>query len=77
MACDHFGPRDARNDWKIPGIFVIASFDGGECSRGGHDLEEGMSIRADGDGGWECRECVEADGGLVEIEVEDEWDPFS
>jgi len=62
MPCDHFGDGDPRNGWRLPGPWMIAAFDGGDCSRGGHDLEEGMQIRADGDGGWECRDCVVFDG---------------
>ena len=40
-----------------PGDWFIAGFDG-ECSRGGEKIIASDTIRADGDGGWECRECV-------------------
>jgi len=45
-----------------PGGYFIADFDG-ECSRGGETFKAGdsLTIRADGDGGWECRGCVDND----------------
>lgn len=45
-----------------PGPWVTARFDG-ECSRGCAGIEEGQEIRADGDDGWECRDCVMKDQG--------------
>jgi hypothetical protein len=45
-----------------PGDWVVADFDG-ECSRNVLCyIFPGDTIRADGDGGWECRECVDSDG---------------
>jgi hypothetical protein len=41
-----------------PGDWVIAGFEG-ECSRGGGIFVGNATIRADGDGGWECREHAE------------------
>lgn len=40
--------------------WVIAGFHG-ECSLDGCDIEEGDEIRADNEGGWEKRECVESE----------------
>lgn len=57
MTCDHFGSEDPRNSWVLPGPFFEAGY-AGECSRGGEDFEPGTTIRADGDGGYECHECV-------------------
>lgn len=41
------------------GPWVIAVYDSHNgCSAGGCDIYEGETeIRADGSGGWECREC--------------------
>jgi hypothetical protein len=39
-----------------PGPWFEATFPG-ECSSGGCDIEPGDQIRADGSGGWECKEC--------------------
>jgi len=48
----------------------------GECTRGGETFEEGEEIRADGDGGYECRACVtEEDEDL--ISGFEDFDPFS
>jgi len=55
---------DSPNDKDQPGPWIVAGFDG-VCSRGGEHLLEGEDIRADGDGGWECRECVDEDGETV------------
>jgi hypothetical protein len=41
-----------------PGAWFIAGFDD-ECSCGTDDIVYGDTIRSDGDGGWERRECVE------------------
>lgn len=60
MPCDHFGEGDPRNSWDLPGPFFEAGYPG-ECSRGGERFEEGEMIRADGDGGYECHECVARD----------------
>lgn len=46
----------------------------GECSLSGERFYEGAMIRADGDGGYECRDCVEDHGYLDD---EDDGDPFS
>lgn len=43
-----------------PGPWFIAGYDG-ECDRGDHEIDEGDEIRADGEGGWECRLCIEND----------------
>lgn len=53
-----------------PGDWVIAEFDG-ECSRGGETFGAGVTIRADGDGGWECRGCVSYDEDKTE-----EWEAY-
>jgi hypothetical protein len=47
---------DTRRDDE-PGDWIVAGFEG-ECSRGGGIFVGNATIRADGDGGWECRECV-------------------
>lgn len=47
----------------------------GVCSLGDEQFDVGTRIRADGDGGWECHDCVE-DHGYLDDEDEDE-DPFS
>jgi len=39
-----------------PGPWFIAGYHGA-CSACGFDIEPGDEIRADGQGGWECREC--------------------
>ena len=63
-----------------PGDWFVADFDG-ECSRGGETFESrwpsgtATTIRADGDGGWECRECVEEDGECSPLNVHGE-DPY-
>jgi hypothetical protein len=44
-----------------PGDWVIAGFDG-ECSRSGETFGKDVTIRADGDGGWECQGCVTGQG---------------
>ena len=43
-----------------PGDWCVADFDG-ECSRGQEQIVPGTTIRADSDGGWECRGCVNED----------------
>jgi hypothetical protein len=40
-----------------PGPWFDARFPG-ICERGGEGFEEGEEIRADGEGGYECRDCV-------------------
>lgn len=64
--CQTEGPvcheRD-EEDQKMsdhPGPWFTAGYDD-ECSRGGHEITDGDEIRADGEGGWECRECVQDD----------------
>jgi hypothetical protein len=68
-ACD--GSKDVPNDGNPfadedtddtrredePGDWFVADFDG-ECSRGQEQIVPGTTIRADGDGGFECRGCV-------------------
>jgi len=44
-----------------------------ECSAGGETITEGAEIRADGDGSFECRECVEEQ---IESILEDDGDLF-
>jgi len=52
-------PLDSSLDG--PGDWVTAGFDS-PCSRGYcSGIAAGEDIRADGDGGWECRSCVEMD----------------
>lgn len=41
------------------GRWFAASFSSGECSDCGVPITEGDHIRADGAGGWECREHEE------------------
>ncbi len=43
-----------------PAPWIVAGFDG-VCSRSGERITIGQDIRADGDGGWECKECVDDD----------------
>lgn len=43
-----------------PGPWFDAQFPG-ICERGGEGFEAGEEIRADGEGGYECRECVNDD----------------
>lgn len=54
-----------------PGDWVIAGFDG-ECSRGGETFGADVTIRADGDGGWECQGCVSYDEDKAE-----EWEIYA
>lgn len=42
----------------VPAPWFQAGYPG-ECSVSGHEFDEGDTIRADGDAGWECRECVD------------------
>jgi len=59
-ACrDHLQDTDDTRREDEPGDWFIADFNG-ECSRGGEMFKAGdsLTIRADGDGGWECRQCV-------------------
>lgn len=44
---------------KDKGPWFTASFGAGETSCCGMEIETGHEIRADGDGGWECRACAE------------------
>jgi hypothetical protein len=53
-------PDDDTRREDEPGPWFIAGFDD-VCSRGGEPIDSGDTIRADGDGGWECRGCVDAD----------------
>lgn len=69
MACGHFGPGDTRNSWSLPGPWFEAMFNGGECPHCGETIEEGETIRADGQGSYEHQDCVDED-------QEDEFDPF-
>lgn len=52
------------------GPWFLASYPG-ECSWG-DEIEEGEEIRADGDGGWEHRDCAEIHGCGTEDEPSDE-----
>lgn len=47
--------RSTRSPW------IIASFTSGDCSGCGTDIIEDDEIRADGQGGWERRECCDDD----------------
>lgn len=47
---------DTEDD--TPGPWFLAGFDG-ECSRGYHGIDVGDTIRADGEGEWECQHCVD------------------
>jgi hypothetical protein len=79
-ACD--GSRDVPNDGDPfieaddtrredePGDWFVADFDG-ECSRGGEKFGASVTIRANGEGGWECRECVDEDDFKAE-----QWDIY-
>jgi hypothetical protein len=60
---DPFADTDDTRREDEPGGWIIAGFDG-VCSRGGEEFQAHTSttIRADGGGSWECRECVDADG---------------
>lgn len=62
---DPFIDPDARAEDDGPGPWFMAGFDG-ECSRGCGGISEGDTIRADGDGGWECRDCVDEDEASAE-----------
>lgn len=44
--------------YRMKGPWFYAAYRG-LCSRCGSPIEPGEKIRADGDGGWECRECDE------------------
>lgn len=52
-------------DWSVlqdkaeKGPWFEASFPGGETSCCGQEIEPGMTIRADGSGGWEDKGCQE------------------
>lgn len=53
------GPfQDPAPSRPEPGPWFRSQFPG-ECSRGGETFPAQSSVRADGDGGWECWECVE------------------
>ncbi len=73
MACQHFGPKDPRNSWVLPGPWFLATYTGGECPHCGEVIHEGEEIRADGEGSYEHRDCV-----TEEDEPDDspEFDPF-
>lgn len=45
----------------VPGPWFAAGCAGDVCSRGGEPICAGDAIRADGNGGWECRDCVNED----------------
>jgi hypothetical protein len=51
-------PYDFDDLGNVPAPWFQAGYPG-ECSITGHEFEEGDTIRADGDAGWECQECVE------------------
>lgn len=56
-----------------PGPWIVSAY-AGQCSFEGEDFEEGTEIRADGSGGWECRECVETDAALDPDQAwSDQW----
>jgi hypothetical protein len=42
-----------------PGPWFTARY-GGDCASCGDPFDEGDTIRADGEGGWECTGCDEA-----------------
>jgi hypothetical protein len=42
-----------------PGPWFTASY-GGHCASCGDGFDEGDTIRADGEGGWECANCEDA-----------------
>lgn len=44
-----------------PGDWFTAGYDG-ICSKGGEPFSEGDTIRADGEGEWECYECIAIEG---------------
>lgn len=52
--------QDAMEIQDGPGDWLTAGFDS-PCSRGCPGISAGEDIRADGEGGWECRSCVELD----------------
>jgi hypothetical protein len=54
-------PAPARPE-PGPGPWFESMYDG-QCSRGGEYFGAGATIRADGDGEWECQTCVEEDEG--------------
>ena len=49
-----FEPLDSSAPW------IVAGFEG-VCSRDFDTIYEGDVIRADGEGGWEKKECVDED----------------
>jgi hypothetical protein len=51
----NFGALPPRIPKKKPGPWFPAGHPD-ECSNCGWDIEEGDPIRADGEGGWECKE---------------------
>jgi len=57
---------DSPDETGQPGPWIIAGFHG-KCSRGGELIGVGEDVRADGDGGWECKECVDEDGETVPL----------
>jgi hypothetical protein len=63
-------PQDDTRREDEPGDWFVADFDG-ECSRDGEKFGASVTIRADGDGGWECQECVDED----EFKAE-QWDIY-
>ena len=53
--------RDEVDDTRRedePGDWCIADFTE-QCSRGREQFVPGATIRADSDGGWECKGCVD------------------
>lgn len=71
MACQHFGPKDPRNSWVLPGPWFLATYAGGECPSCYETVQEGEEIRADGRGAYEHRDCVDESDNNP-----DEFDPF-
>lgn len=49
---------DSPDDVGQPGPWFVAGFNG-ECSLEGHSFDEGDIIRADGEGEYECKVCVD------------------
>jgi hypothetical protein len=66
---DHVQDTDDTRREDELGDWFIADFNG-ECSRGGGMFLAGSTIRADGDGGWECQACVEFDQQVEEARRE-------
>lgn len=65
-ACADCGARETGQRLPVPagrpdrGPWITASYDG-SCAGCGDDIMPGDQIRADGNGGWLCAGCGEAD----------------